>query len=78
MPSFTRPGVTVEALATCLDGTVWALETQSDGSATLLNTGSGRVHFITDVGQLYGIAIAADGTIWVGGDGRLYRVDPLD
>jgi hypothetical protein len=63
------------SLARDPDGSIWALERNSDGGYVVRDSeGSGR--FIVESGELHTMAIAPDGAIWIAGDGRLYRIVP--
>jgi streptogramin lyase len=73
----TQPGEAIHSLNRSPDGTVWALQTRSDGATHLLDLSTGRIRFVTESATSGDMAIGTDGTIWIGGEGRLYRVDPL-
>jgi hypothetical protein len=66
---------TTVALTHHPDGSVWTLERDSDGGFDAHGS-KGRDRFIVDTGELHTMAIGPDGAIWVGGEGRLYRVAP--
>ncbi|RZV45698.1 MAG: hypothetical protein EX267_04880 [Acidimicrobiia bacterium] len=57
------------------DGSMWALEQSAYGRFVARGWHGGH-HFIVEAGELRTIAIGPDGTIWVGGDGQLYRKAP--
>ena len=57
------------------DGEVWALTHRADGRSSLLNLASGRTRWVVEASTDV-MTIAPDGTVWVAGYGRLYRVDP--
>jgi hypothetical protein len=76
--TLTGEGEAIHSLTEGPDGSVWALEDWSEERTSLVNVTTGRTRFIADSPVYAHLAIAPDGTIWLGGDGRLYRVDPLD
>lgn len=76
--TLTRPGEAIHSLTPGPTGEVWALQTRRDGGTDLFELATGRIRFVTDSPTLGQMAIAADGTVWIGGNGRLYRVDPFD
>jgi ligand-binding sensor domain-containing protein len=74
--SFRQDG-SYQSLTSGPDGHVWALDTRSDGETELIDLETGLVRRIVASGGSSAMAIAPDGTVWIGGEGRLYRVDPL-
>jgi hypothetical protein len=76
--SLSRHGSTIHSLTRGPDGGAWALEIRADGGTNLIDLVVGHIRFVAEITSDGGLAVATDGTVWIGGEGRLYRVDPLD
>jgi hypothetical protein len=72
----TASSLRTEALVTGPDGTVWALQGDPGKRTVVRDTATRGVRWIVESGGLSDMVVANDGTIWMGGDGRLYQVDP--
>ncbi|NNC92871.1 MAG: hypothetical protein HKN80_10305 [Acidimicrobiia bacterium] len=75
--SLTRRGSTIHSLTRGPNGGAWGLVIRSDGGTNLIDLAIGNTRFVAESTLDGGLAIAPDGTVWLGGEGRLYRVDPL-
>jgi hypothetical protein len=72
----TQVDAQVKALHRAADGEAWALTRRADGRSSLLKVASGRTRWVVEA-STHVLTTASDGTAWVGGHGRLYRVDPI-